>query len=279
MKLSNIETENGIHLAVVTERGMVDATAAGCGLSMDDVIKGADREPLYKIENDENLPVVQNVRYANLVDDNAKIICVGLNYKSHIAGIHLQVPDYPVLFSKYSNCQTHNKSVIDLPSWESSYDYEAELVIVIGKEAWGVNEAEAKNCIFGYTCGNDMSCRESQSRSSQWLIGKTMPGFAPCGPCIATADSIDPDAGCAIKSYVNGELRQNGTTADMIFKCARIVSYASRYIKLSPGDLIFTGTPTGVALELRDEGKHWLEYGDKVDIEIEGIGTLTNTMS
>ena len=279
MKLSNIETENGIHLALMTERGMVDATAAGCSLSMDDVIKGADREPLCKIEEDSSLPVVENAKYANLVNDNAKIICVGLNYESHVSGIHLQVPDYPVLFSKFSDSLAHNNSVVDLPSWESSYDYEAELVIVVGKEAWGVNEAEAKNCIFGYTCGNDLSCRESQTRTSQWLIGKTMPGFAPCGPCITTADSIDPDEGCAIRSYVNGELRQNGNTSEMVFKCAKVVSYASRYMKLNPGDLIFTGTPTGVALELRNKGKHWLECGDKVDVEIEGIGTLTNTMS
>ena len=114
-------------------------------------------------------------------------------------------------------------------------------------------------------------------RSGQWLIGKTLPGFGPCGPCIVTADSFDPGEGKRIRSYVNGELRQDGSTADMIFNCARIISYASRYMKLEPGDLIFTGTPSGVALE-RQEGRRWIEAGDKVDVFVEGIGTLSNTM-
>ena len=134
---------------------------------------------------------------------------------------------------------------------------------------------QAQDYIFGYTCGNDFSCRDAQMRSGQWLIGKTMPGFGPCGPFIVTADDYDPYAGKNIKSYVNGELRQNGSTADMIFSCREIVSYASHYIALQPGDLIFTGTPSGVALE---GGKTWLKKGDVVDVEIEGIGRLTNTM-
>ena len=112
-------------------------------------------------------------------------------------------------------------------------------------------------------------------RSGQWLIGKTMPGFGPCGPCIVTADGYHPEEGKNIRSYVNGELRQDGTTTDMIFSCTDIVSYASKYICLEPGDLIFTGTPSGVALE---GGKTWLKKGDVVDIEVEGIGRLTNRM-
>ena len=103
-----------------------------------------------------------------------------------------------------------------------------------------------------------------------------MPGFGPCGPVIATADSVDPDRGMKIRSYVNGELRQDGTTADMIFRCSEIVSYASRYIRLEPGDLIFTGTPAGVALE--DPEAKWLKPGDLVEVEIEGIGRLVNRM-
>ena len=149
----------------------------------------------------------------------------------------------------------------------------------MGKTAWGVSEAEAMNCVFGYTCGNDLSCRDSQMRSGQWLIGKTMPGFGPCGPFIVTADSFDPSSPKQIRSYVNGELRQDGLTTQMIFNCAQIISYASKYVRLEPGDLIFTGTPSGVALEKKDENeKKWLKAGDVVDIEIEDIGTLRNTM-
>ena len=133
--------------------------------------------------------------------------------------------------------------------------------------------------VFGYTCGNDLSCRTPQKRTTQWLIGKTMPGFAPCGPCIVTADSFDPEQPHAIKSYVNQELRQNGDVTDMIFHCAQIVSSASHYMKLRPGDLIFTGTPSGVALEGGHSKYPWLKSGDSVDVEIEGIGTLHNTMA
>ena len=149
----------------------------------------------------------------------------------------------------------------------------------MGKTAWGVSEGEAMNCVFGYTCGNDLSCRDSQMRSGQWLIGKTMPGFGPCGPFIVTADSFDPFSPKQIRSYVNGELRQDGLTTQMIFNCAQIISYASKYVRLEPGDLIFTGTPSGVALEKKDENeKKWLKAGDVVDIEIEDIGTLRNIM-
>jgi len=192
-------------------------------------------------------------------------------------GVELKSADVPILFSKFANALVPCGAAVELPEWEESYDYEAELVIVMGRRAWNVSEAEAGGYIFGYTCGNDLSCRAPQQRTSQWLIGKSMPGFGPCGPCIVTADEFDPARGMGIKSYVNGELRQNGSTADMISSCARIISYASRYIALEPGDLIFTGTPSGVALE---KGKKlpWLKKGDVVDIEIEGIGRLTNRM-
>lgn len=278
MKICNIVADGGVHLALVTDRGVVDAAAAGCALSMEELINGAGMEELRAIEADESLPVVEKPEYANVVNNAGKLLCVGLNYRDHAAGINMEEPDYPVLFSKFGDALAPAGADIDLPSWESSYDYEAELVVVIGKSAWGVSESEAMNHVFGYTCGNDLSCREPQMRSGQWLIGKTMPGFGPCGPCIVTADSFDPNGGKSIKSYVNGELRQDGSTADMIFNCARVISYASKYMKLEPGDLIFTGTPSGVALERR-EGRRWIEAGDKIDVEIEGIGTLSNTMS
>jgi 2-keto-4-pentenoate hydratase/2-oxohepta-3-ene-1,7-dioic acid hydratase in catechol pathway len=276
MKLCNILVDNQIHLALVTSRGIVDATAAGFKLTMDQVIASHDLSQLLPIENSETLPTVADPVYANVVNCPGKLLCVGLNYRSHAQGINMQVPEYPVLFSKFANALAPSGAAVELPSWETSYDYEAELVIVIGKETWNVSEAQAKDCIFGYTCGNDFSLRDAQMRSGQWLIGKTLPGFGPCGPYIVTADSYDPDEPKRIKSYVNGQLRQDGSTADMLFKCSQIISYASKYIKLCPGDLIFTGTPSGVALE--GEEKKWLKPGDVVDISIEGLGHLSNTL-
>ena len=275
MKLCNIETEQGVHLALVTERGVVDATAAGFGLCMDQVIAGAELAPLAALAADESLPVVAAPVYANVVNKTGNLVCVGLNYREHAAKSGMKLPEYPILFSKFAQALVPEGAEVELPPWEKSYDYEAELVIVIGKSAWGVSEEEAMDCVFGYTCGNDFSCRDPQMRSGQWLIGKTMPGFGPCGPWIVTADSFDPGADHAVRSYVNGQLRQDGLTSDMIFNCAQVVSYASKYFKLEPGDLIFTGTPSGVALE----GQYtWLVPGDVVEVEIDGVGKLTNKM-
>ena len=213
----------------------------------------------------------------DIVSAGSKVVCIGLNYRSHAEKAGFVLPEYPTVFSKFSNALAYDGDEVELPPWEISYDYEAELVIVIGKTTWNVSEEDAPACICGYTCGNDLSCRASQMRSGQWLIGKTMPGFAPIGPAIVSADSFDAFAPHAIRSYVNGELRQDGDISDMIFNCAQVVSYVSKYVRLEPGDLIFTGTPSGVALEKKDD-EHWLKPGDLVEIEIEGIGTLRNKM-
>lgn len=276
MKLYNIMKEGGVHLAVETGRGIVDASAAGFAQDMDAVIRGNGREELAKIAGNAELPLVEMPVYANVVNKIGKLVCVGLNYKDHAAGVNMKLPEYPILFSKFDNALVPAGTDVELPRWEDSYDYEAELVIIMGKTAWDLSEEEAMDYVFGYTCGNDFSLRDAQMRSGQWLIGKTMPGFGPCGPCVVTADSFDPNSGKNIKSYVNGQLRQNGSTADMIFNCAKIISYASKYIKLEPGDMIFTGTPSGVALE--EEKKVWLKPGDTVDVCIEDIGTLTNKL-
>lgn len=274
MKLANIIVDGQTHLALVTERGVVDA---GSGLTMEQVIAGQAMDKLRAMAADKSLPVVESPVYANVLSQVGKLVCVGLNYKAHADGVKMQLPEYPILFSKFANALAPCGADVTLPPWEHSYDYEAELVIVMGESAWNVSEEEAMSKVFGYSCGNDLSLRDAQMRSGQWLIGKTMPGFAPCGPCIVTADSLDVAAGIAVRSRVNGELRQDGNTADMIFDCAKVISYASKYIALEPGDLIFTGTPSGVALE-KDAAARWLKPGDVVEVEIEGIGTLTNRM-
>ena len=278
MKLCNIRIDGCCHLAVETERGLVDATAAGFAYDMDAVVAGADLSCLEKLAADPSLPVVENAEYLNVLNRPGKLVCVGLNYVDHATGVQMNVPKYPILFSKFANSLAPHGAEVTLPEWESTYDYEAEMVIVMGKSAWNVSEEEAMDCVFGYSCGNDLSCRDAQLCSGQWLIGKAMPGFGPCGPVIVTADSFDPGKGISVQCYVNGQLRQNGNTNQMLFNCAKIISYASKYIGLEPGDLIYTGTPSGVALEKRDTQPCWLKKGDRVDVVIEGIGTLTNYM-
>lgn len=278
MRICSIKVDGAAHLGVVGARGVIDATAAGYPHGIDEVIAGADTAALAALEQDVTAAVVDAPEYLNVVSRAGKLVCVGLNYRSHAANVSLKTAEVPILFSKFADSLVPSGADITLPAWEESYDYEAELVIVIGKRAWNIAAEDASDYIFGYTCGNDLSCRGAQQRTSQWLIGKALPGFGPCGPYITTADSFDPSQGKQIRSWVNGELRQDGNTADMIHSCAAIVSYASKYIALEPGDLIFTGTPSGVELEKREGEQRWLRAGDTVEVEIEGIGRLVNRM-
>lgn len=205
-----------------------------------------------------------------------KIICVGLNYRRHAEETNLPIPETPVLFGKFSNTVTAHKKAIPLPRDGEQFDYEAELVLVIGRQARNVAEEDALNYVFGYTIGNDFSCRDLQFRSSQWLLGKSFDGWCPLGPYLVTADEIPDPQRLAIRCRVNGELRQDSNTGDMIFTCAQVVSYASRYMTLDPGDVILTGTPEGVIMGIG--GDRWLRPGDEITIDIDGIGTLYNVV-
>ncbi len=206
-----------------------------------------------------------------------KILCIGLNYRQHAKECNLPLPPAPVLFNKFSNALAADGEQVYLDPAYTEYDYEAELVAIMGKPARNVTEEEALDYVFGYTCGNDLSTRDLQfARSNQWLLSKTFDGFAPVGPCVVTADALNPND-LAISSTVNGELRQNSRTSDMIFSLAQIIADLSRHFTLQPGDLIFTGTPQGVMHGYPKDQKNWLKPGDSVEVIIEGIGTLKNT--
>jgi 2-keto-4-pentenoate hydratase/2-oxohepta-3-ene-1,7-dioic acid hydratase in catechol pathway len=208
-----------------------------------------------------------------------KIICVGLNYKSHAEETGGEPPKEPMLFSKFGDSITWDGEPVTLPPWHRCYDYEAELVIVMGKELWNAaSPEEARAAIRGYTCGNDLSARDCQFRTSQWLTGKSMPGFAPIGPRIVPAGEFDPDKPHRIRCLVNGEVRQEDDVTNMLFSCAEIVRYCSSFFRLEPDDLIFTGTPAGVILGKPKGTRVWLKPGDTVTVEIEGIGGITNPL-
>ena len=279
MKLCNFYVGEEIRVGALAERGVVDVTAAGLTSDMNSIIANADTAlPLIaSICADESLPVVENPRFANVTEPN-KLACVGLNYKSHAEETGGTAPKEPVIFSKFSDQLCPHEKDVALPEWLRCFDYEAELVIVIGKHCWNVSEDEAMGYVFGYTVGNDLSARDSQFISNQWLIGKSLPDFSPAGPFIVTADSFDPNASHAIQCRLNGDVVQNGDTNDMIFNCAQIVSYCSRYFTLDPGDLIYTGTPAGVILGHKKGSRVWLKPGDEVEITIDGICTLKNKL-
>lgn len=211
---------------------------------------------------------------APVVTRGEKILCIGLNYRQHAKECGLPLPPAPVLFNKFHNALAADGDTVRLDPAYREYDYEAELVAVIGKAARNVSPEEALDYVFGYTCGNDLSTRDLQfARSNQWLLSKTFDGFAPVGPCLVTADSLSPDD-LPISSTVNGELRQNSRTSDMIFSTAQIIADLSRHFTLLPGDMIFTGTPQGVMHGYPADKKDWLKPGDEVTVTIGGIGTL-----
>lgn len=206
----------------------------------------------------------------------AKIICVGLNYRKHAEETGAAIPAYPVLFSKFDNALAAHGEDIPLPAASREVDYEAELAIVIGRQARDVGVDEALTYVFGYCCANDLSARDLQMRTSQWLLGKSCDGFAPLGPWLVTADEVPDPQNLAIGCEVNGDVRQRSNTADMIFRCDEIVSYLSHHLTLQPGDVILTGTPEGVMLGYPEHERVYLQPGDEAIVEIAGLGRLRN---
>jgi 2-keto-4-pentenoate hydratase/2-oxohepta-3-ene-1,7-dioic acid hydratase in catechol pathway len=207
-----------------------------------------------------------------------KIICVGLNYRKHAEETKAKIPNFPILFNKFNNTLTGHGADVALPKVSTKVDYEAELVIVIGQTAKYVSKEDALNHVFGYCNVNDLSARDLQLRTHQWLLGKSCDGFSPLGPYLVTADEVGNPNELKIQCTVNGEVRQNSNTSDMIFHCDEIVSYISQHMTLVPGDIILTGTPEGVVLGYPEEKQVYLQPGDVVTIEIEKLGSLTNRM-
>ena len=215
--------------------------------------------------------------FAPVVPNPGKIICIGLNYRKHAEESGAAIPTHPVIFSKFSNTLAGHNENVPLPSAGQQYDYEVELCVVIGKTARDVSQSDALNYVYGYATANDISVRELQTRTSQWLLGKTMDKFFPVGPYVVTADEVGDPQQLQCTTKVNGELRQNSSTADMIFSVAEIISYITTYFPLEPGDLITTGTPEGVAMGMAN--KPWLKPGDEVVVEVETLGALRNVMT
>ena len=209
-------------------------------------------------------------------EERPKVFCIGLNYADHAAESGSKVPEDPLVFSKFFTALAGPGDPIPYPPDCSALDYETELVVVIGKRAKCVPEEEAYSYVAGYTCGNDLSERLLQRKDSQWLRAKSSDCFAPTGPVIVTRDEIPDPHGLALGTRVNGEVRQNSSTRQIIFKVPRLVEFISTYITLDPGDLIFTGTPPGVGFAMKPP--QWLKPGDQVEVWVEKIGSITNTV-
>ncbi|SFK84787.1 fumarylacetoacetate hydrolase family protein [Brevibacillus centrosporus] len=284
--------QDGIALGVRTERGILDVQAAAsrftewtdAPVTIEALIDGGDksRQLLDKLTDaayqDESLFLQEEeLELAPVVPKHSKIVCVGLNYRKHADECNLPYPTTPILFSKFANALAGHGEDVPLPKESEKIDYEAELAIVIGKRASNVTEEDALSYVYGYCSANDVSARDLQFATSQWLLGKTCDKFCPIGPYLVSADEVGNPDQLQIRTYVNGELRQNSSTSDMIFSCSQIISYISRHFPLLPGDVILTGTPEGVITGLPVEKQVWLKDQDVVSVEIEKLGRLTNT--
>ncbi|MDT4915193.1 MAG: hypothetical protein QOC66_4321 [Pseudonocardiales bacterium] len=210
------------------------------------------------------------------VDRPGKIIAVGLNYRDHAAESAADLPASPILFAKWPSCLIPSGAEIRIPVGIDQVDWEAELGVVIGTRARGVSAGDALSYVRGYTCINDISARRAQVEDGQWTRAKSFDTFGPIGPRLVHPQEIGDPQNLEICSRVNGELMQHSNTANMIFSVARLIEYISHGITLEPGDIIATGTPSGVGA-FRTE-PIFLKPGDHVEIEIVGIGVLENTV-
>jgi 2-keto-4-pentenoate hydratase/2-oxohepta-3-ene-1,7-dioic acid hydratase in catechol pathway len=282
LKLLTFRTKDGLQTGVLTEKGVLPTP-----VTIEQVLHGGPEaltnlasyvKQALEQESDYQFLKEEELQFGPCLPNPGKIICVGLNYRKHAEESKMPVPEYPILFNKFNNTIAAHQDVILLPFDSQQVDYEAELAIVIGKTAKRVTKAEALTYVFGYCAANDLSARDLQFRTNQWLLGKCCDGFCPVGPYLVTADEVGNPNDLGIRTYVNGEMRQNSNTNDMIFHCDELVSYISQHMTLYPGDLILTGTPEGVILGYPKEQQVWLKDGDEVTVEIDKLGRLTNRM-
>ncbi len=238
----------------------------------------ADQEHLAQFTRAGLVYEANDVSFLPPIPRPGKIVCLGHNYRRHIAEMGSALPDYPVLFAKFSNTLIGHRQPIVLPKVSHMVDYEAELTLVIGRRGKDIPQTqEAFTYLAGYTIFNDVSVRDYQRRTVQWLQGKTFDGSGPIGPALVTSDEIaDPNA-FDMMLRLNGEVMQQANTNDFIFDIPTILAYISQIMTLEPGDIIATGTPSGVGTARKPPV--FLKAGDRVQIEISGLGTLENPVS
>jgi 2-keto-4-pentenoate hydratase/2-oxohepta-3-ene-1,7-dioic acid hydratase in catechol pathway len=271
-----------IRSGVLSEDGLAVRPFAGAA-SLQHVIESLANGSA-RLATDGPLPLGSVELMAPLPRPRRNVFCVGLNYRSHAAELAARgfngakaaedlIPPAPVVFSKVPESVVGPGAAIEIPAASSAIDYEAELAIVIGKGGRSIAAAQAMDHVFGYTIVNDVTARDLQKRHQQWLLGKSCDTFCPMGPWIVTRDAMDGTA-ARVQLWVNGELRQDGNTSDLVFGIPAIIESISAALTLQPGDVIATGTPAGVGMATTPP--RWLKRGDVVKVQIEGIGVLEN---
>ncbi len=276
MRLASFHTENGPAAAVQIGDDLVPVSALDApATTVRGLLETLDgdglRELAGRAETASQRTALAEVTLCAPVTDAQKIVCLGLNYRDHAEETGQEIPTAPMWFAKFANSLTGSGQDIVLPAAHAEYvDYEAELALVIGRVAKNVKAENALSYIAGATAFNDVSARDLQLQNPLWTSGKAIDTFAPCGPALVTLDEIDDLGALGLRTRINGELLQQGNTANLIFGPAEVVAWLSRTMTLLPGDIIATGTPAGVGAA---QGR-FLRDGDTVEVEIDGLGTL-----
>ncbi len=269
MKLVTYSVDGGERRVGSLEGEEIRPLGSSASSMIEFIVGGGSPEP------GEDVVALEDARIHAPIALPGKIIGIGLNYEDHAQETGADIPEKPIVFTKYPNTIVGPGEPIRIPPITEQADYEAELAVVIGREARNVPESEALEYVFGYTNANDVSSRDLQfSEGGQWTRSKSIDTFCPIGPYIATTDEVPDPQDLSVRCILNGETVQDGTTSKMIFSVAELISFLSSGMTLEPGDVIVTGTPPGVGMA-RDP-QLWLKDGDEVSIEIEGLGTLTN---
>jgi len=279
MKLATFKTAQGASYGIVTAKGVVDLRrylgnqfpdlkALIEADAFDQAKKYATEAPDYKTSDITWLPVIPNP---------GKIVCVGLNYQDHVVETKRDNTEQPAIFLRLPESQVGHKQPIVRPRESKDLDYEAEIAVIIGRPGRRISQADSWKHIAGYSCYNDGSVRDWQRHTIQWTAGKNFPNTGGFGPWMVTADEIPPGTVMTLSCRLNGERMQHATTEQMIFKIPKIIEYVSTWTTLQPGDVLVTGTPGGVGS--RRTPPIWMKPGDKVEIEIDKVGVLENSIA
>ena len=274
MRIVSYSSEDGARAGVLTEDGVLDAAELlGTGSVGVRQILAEDRTgELAKRSASAEAEPVADPTMLPPIPDPAKIVCIGLNYRSHAEEAGLDPPSAPPIFAKFRNALVADGAEVKLPGASDKVDYEAEVAMVIGRRCSEVSERDAEGAIAGYMLLNDLSARDLQFLTPQWMPGKVFDGSAPCGPALVTADEAGPHDGITFSLDLNGKRMQDGETSDLIFSMPELVSHLSRWMTLEPGDIVATGTPAGVG-SVRDP-RVWLKPGDEIEISSPQLGAL-----
>jgi len=292
MQLVTYDSNGKWRAGIIVDEDVVDSSIAATAAGMDFDTHWISNRQIVQLNPDQQLQFeraahdiadarpsdldvfpLENARLGPPIPDPDKIICLGLNYRSHAEEAGFAIPKVPILFGKYRNTLNGPASPIILPGMSEEIDYEAELAVVLGKRCKNVTVDEALNYVAGYMALNDVSARDLQMRTGQWLSGKTLDTFAPCGPALVVNEISDPQT-LDISTRVNGQTLQQSNTRNMIFSVAETIAYITQLMTLEAGDIIATGTPEGVGFKRNPP--IFLCDGDIVEVEVEGIGTLRN---